>query len=186
MRACIATSNRRNRAQLPADSMFRSASTRGPNPDQKVLSSRRLHDELRHLPFSDANRSSLAGEYRLFAARTNGSHRRHQGNVADASGAAVSGADRRSNKCCRPRWPTDRHEQRRAYRFPSLIPGTYTITIKKQAFANSQEKLPEWMRERRSYRREVAGRYRERKVEVTGEAPLLQTDSAEVSETIHS
>ncbi|MGB6387638.1 MAG: TonB-dependent receptor, partial [Terriglobales bacterium] len=74
-----------------------------------------------------------------------------------------------------------------AYRFPSLIPGNYTVTVNKQGFA-------QFTREATRIDTGIMFRIDAKlpvgtataKVEVTGEAPLLQTDSAEVNETIRS
>ena len=110
-----------------------------------------------------------------------------EGNVADASGAAISGASVEATNVADSVVRQSVTNSDGAYRFPSLIPGTYSITVKKEGFATFT---------RQDTRIDAGILYRvdaklpvgstTAKVEVTGEAPLLQTDSAEVNETIHS
>jgi outer membrane receptor protein involved in Fe transport len=110
-----------------------------------------------------------------------------EGNVTDASGAAISGATVEATNigdAVAEKTVTNRDG---AYRFPSLIPGTYSIAVKKEGFA-------QFTREATRIDAGVGVRIDAKlpvgtastKVEVSGEAPLLQTDSAEVNEEIHS
>jgi outer membrane receptor protein involved in Fe transport len=110
-----------------------------------------------------------------------------EGNVTDPSGAAVSGATVEATNVLDSITRTTVTNSDGAYRFPSLIPGTYTVTIKKEGFAL-------FVREATRIDAGIGVRIDAKlpvgtvasKVEVTGQAPLLQTDSAEVNETIHS
>src|SRR5258708_7369774 len=110
-----------------------------------------------------------------------------EGNVTDASGAAISGAIVEATNVADSVVRQTVTNVDGAYRFPSLIPGTYSITVKKAGFATLN---------REAMRIDAGIVYRvdsklpvgtaTAKIEVTGEAPLIQTDSAEVNETIHS
>jgi outer membrane receptor protein involved in Fe transport len=110
-----------------------------------------------------------------------------EGNVTDASSAAISGATVEATNVADSVVRETVTNIDGAYRFPSLIPGTYSVTVKKAGFATFT---------REATRIDAGILYRvdaklpvgtaTSKVEVTGEAPLLQTDSAEVNETIHS
>ena len=110
-----------------------------------------------------------------------------EGNVTDASGAAVSGAAVEATNVGDSVAHRTVTNNDGAYRFPSLIPGTYAVTIKKEGFApftREATRIDAGIGVRIDAKLPVAGATA--KVEVTGEAPLLQTDSAEVDETIHS
>ena len=110
-----------------------------------------------------------------------------EGNVTDASGASISGAAVEATNVADSVVRQTVTNADGAYRFPSLIPGTYSVTVKKAGFGT-------FIRE--ATRIDAGILYRvdaklpvgtaTSRVEVTGEAPLLQTDSAEVNETIHS
>src|SRR5579862_7437009 len=110
-----------------------------------------------------------------------------EGNVTDSSGAAVAGASVEATDVPDAVTRDTVTNSDGAYRFPSLIPGTYSVTIKKEGFATFT---------REATRIDAGIIYRvdaklpvgtaTSKIEVTGQAPLLQTDSAEVNETIHS
>jgi len=110
-----------------------------------------------------------------------------EGNVTDASSAAISGATVEATNVANSVVRQTVTNVDGAYRFPSLIPGTYSVTVKKAGFATFT---------REATRIDAGILYRvdaklpigtaTSKVEVTGDAPLLQTDSAEVNETIHS
>ncbi len=110
-----------------------------------------------------------------------------EGNVTDASGAAVAGATVEAIDVPDAVTRDTVTNNDGAYRFPSLIPGTYSVTIKKAGFAT-------FLREATRIDAGIIYRIDAKlpvgtatsKVEVTGAAPLLQTDSAEVNETIHS
>ncbi len=110
-----------------------------------------------------------------------------EGNVTDSSGASV--ADATVEVMNLGTAVTDRTVTNKegAYRFPSLIPGRYTLKVTKQGFASFT---------REDTRVDAGTGYRidaalpigtvKSAVTVTGQAPLLQTDSAEVSENIQS
>jgi outer membrane receptor protein involved in Fe transport len=110
-----------------------------------------------------------------------------EGNVTDASGAAISGATVEATNVDDAVTRTTVTNNDGAYRFPSLIPGTYSVTVKKDGFAQFK---------REATRIDAGVLYRvdaklpvgtaTAKIEVTGEAPLLQTDSAEINEIVHS
>lgn len=110
-----------------------------------------------------------------------------EGNVTDASGAAISAADVQATNVGDAVTQKTVTNKDGAYRFPSLIPGTYTVTINKQGFA-------QFIREATRLDAGISLRIDAQlpvgtataKVEVSGVAPLLQTDSAEVNETIRS
>src|SRR3984885_9599090 len=110
-----------------------------------------------------------------------------EGNVTDTSGAAVSGAAVEATNIADSVTHNTVTNNDGAYRFPSLIPGTYTVTVKKEGFAQftrEATRIDAGIGVRIDAKLPVGGTTS--KVEVTGEAPLLQTDSAEVNETIHS
>jgi outer membrane receptor protein involved in Fe transport len=110
-----------------------------------------------------------------------------EGNVTDPSSAAISGATVEAANVADSVVRQTVTNVDGAYRFPSLIPGTYSVTVKKEGFATFT---------RGATRIDAGILYRvdaklpvgtaTSKVEVTGEASLLQTDSAEVNETIDS
>jgi outer membrane receptor protein involved in Fe transport len=110
-----------------------------------------------------------------------------EGNVTDSSGAAVAGATVEASNLADAVTQKTVTNNDGAYRFPSLIPGTYSVTVKKVGFA-------QFIREGTRIDAGIGVRIDARlpvgaataKVEVSGQAPLLQTDSAEVNETIHS
>src|SRR5580658_4700268 len=96
-----------------------------------------------------------------------------EGNVTDASSAAISGATVEATNVADSVARQTVTNGDGAYRFPSLIPGTYSITIKKEGFATFT---------REATRIDAGILYRvdaklpvgstTAKVEVTGEAPL--------------
>ncbi|MGA3350416.1 MAG: TonB-dependent receptor, partial [Candidatus Sulfotelmatobacter sp.] len=110
-----------------------------------------------------------------------------EGNVADASGAAISGATVEATNVADSVVRQTMTNADGAYRFPSLIPGTYSVTVKKAGFAiftRDATRIDAGILYRVDAKLPVGSATA--KVEVTGEAPLLQTDSAEINETIHS
>src|SRR3984893_6430492 len=110
-----------------------------------------------------------------------------EGNVTDASGAAISGATVEATNTDTAVTESTVTNSDGAYRFPSLIPGTYSVTVKKQGFAQftrADTRIDAGIGVRIDVKLPVGGPTA--RVEVTGEAPLLQTDSAEVNETLHS
>src|ERR1039458_3159718 len=110
-----------------------------------------------------------------------------EGNVTDTSGAAVSGATVEATNVGDAVTQKTVTNNEGAYRFPSLIPGTYTVTVTKQGFAQfvrGATRIDAGIGVRIDAKLPIGTATA--KVEVTGEAPLLQTDSVEVNETIHS
>jgi outer membrane receptor protein involved in Fe transport len=110
-----------------------------------------------------------------------------EGNVTDTSGAAISGATVEATNIADAVTQKTVTNNDGAYRFPSLIPGNYTVTVNKQGFAQftrDATRIDIGIIVRVDAKLPVGTATA--KVEVTGEAPLLQTDSAEVNETIHS
>ncbi|MGA3194988.1 MAG: TonB-dependent receptor [Terriglobales bacterium] len=110
-----------------------------------------------------------------------------EGNVTDPSGAAISGATVEATNIGDSVTHKTVTNNDGAYRFPSLIPGTYSVTVKKDGFAQftrESTRIDAGIGVRIDAKLPVGGA--SAKVEVTGEAPLLQTDSAEINETIHS
>src|ERR1700687_5858787 len=110
-----------------------------------------------------------------------------EGNVTDPSGAAVAGATVEATDVPDAVTRDTVTNSDGAYRFPSLIPGTYSVTINKVGFATftrEATRIDAGIMYRVDAKLPVGGATA--KVEVTGDAPLLQTDSAEVNETIHS
>jgi len=110
-----------------------------------------------------------------------------EGNVTDPSGAAVAGATVEATDVPDAVTRDTVTNSDGAYRFPSLIPGTYSVTIKKAGFATftrEATRIDAGIMYRVDAKLPVGGATA--KVEVTGEAPLLQMDSAEVNETIDS
>jgi outer membrane receptor protein involved in Fe transport len=109
------------------------------------------------------------------------------GYVADASGALISGATVEAMNTGTGVADNSVTNKDGVYRFSSLIPGTYTITIKKQGFEEFK---------REAVRIDAGTAVRidaslpvgtvTSNVAVTGQAPILQTDSAEVSETLET
>lgn len=110
-----------------------------------------------------------------------------EGNVTDTSGAAISAADVQATNVGSAVTQKTVTNSQGAYRFPSLIPGTYSVTIEKAGFATftrEATRIDAGIIYRVDAKLPVASVTF--KVEVTGETPLLQTDSAEVNETLHS
>jgi outer membrane receptor protein involved in Fe transport len=110
-----------------------------------------------------------------------------EGNVTDTSGASVSGATVEATNVGTGVTEKTVTNNDGAYRFPSLIPGTYTVTVNKQGFAQftrGATRIDTGIIVRIDAALPIGTATA--KVEVTGEAPLLQTDSAEVNETIRS
>jgi outer membrane receptor protein involved in Fe transport len=110
-----------------------------------------------------------------------------EGNVTDTSGAAVSGATVEVTNVGDAVTHKTVTNNDGAYRFPSLIPGNYTVTVNKQGFAQftrDATRIDTGIMFRIDARLPVGTATA--KVEVTSETPLLQTDSAEVNETIRS
>src|SRR3984957_19508284 len=110
-----------------------------------------------------------------------------EGNVTDVTGAAISGATVEATNVADAVTQKTVTNNDGAYRFPSVIPGTYTVTVTKKGFAQfvrGATRIDVGIAVRVDAKLPVGGATS--KVEVTGEAPLLQTDSPEVSETIHS
>src|SRR5258708_2914296 len=110
-----------------------------------------------------------------------------EGNVTDPSGAAISGATVEATNADTAVIESTVTNNDGSYRFPSLIPGTYTITVKKQGFAQltrQATRIDAGISVRIDAKLPIGTATA--KVEVSGEAPLLQTDSAEVNETLHS
>jgi outer membrane receptor protein involved in Fe transport len=109
-----------------------------------------------------------------------------EGNVTDSSGAAIAGATVEATNLGDSVTKTTVTNSDGAYRFPSLIPGTYSVTVKKDGFAQlirEGTRIDAGIGVRIDAKLTVGGATA--KIEVSGEAPLLQTDSAEVNETIH-
>ena len=109
------------------------------------------------------------------------------GNVTDDSGAAIAGATVEATDVLDAVTRDTVTNSEGAYRFPSLIPGTYSVTIKKEGFATftrGATRIDAGIIYRVDAKLPVATATSN--VEVTGEAPLLQTDSAEVNETLHA
>jgi len=110
-----------------------------------------------------------------------------EGNVIDSSGAAIVGATVEATDVLDAVTRDTVTNGDGAYRFPSLIPGTYSVTIKKAGFATFTRegtRIGAGIIYRVDAKLPVATATSE--VKVTGEAPLLQTDSGEVNETIPS
>ena len=110
-----------------------------------------------------------------------------EGNVTDSSGAAISGAEVAAINTATAVTEKTVTNGDGAYRFPSLIPGPYSVGVKKQGFAEFTRldiRIDAGIGVRVDAKLPVGTATS--KVEVTGEAPLLQTDSAEVNETIHA
>src|SRR5450432_4065036 len=108
-----------------------------------------------------------------------------EGNVTDSSGAAIAGATVEATDVLDAVTRDTVTNGDGAYRFPSLIPGTYSVTIKKAGFATftrEAARIDAGIIYRVDAKLPVATATSE--VKVTGEAPLLQSDSAEVNETI--
>ena len=109
------------------------------------------------------------------------------GDVVDASGAIVSAATVDVTNTDTAVTDSGATNKDGVYRFSSLIPGTYTVTIKKQGFAEFK---------REGIRVDAGTAVRidaslavgavTSSVAVTGEAPILQTDSVEVSQTLET
>jgi outer membrane receptor protein involved in Fe transport len=109
-----------------------------------------------------------------------------EGSVTDPSGAAISGAMIDATNTDTAVTESTVTNSDGLYRFPSLIPGTYTVTVKKQGFAQftrGATRIDAGIIVRIDAKLPIGTATA--KVEVSGEAPLLQTDSAEVNETIH-
>ncbi len=110
-----------------------------------------------------------------------------EGTVTDSSGVALSDATVEATNTGTAVTDKTVTNKDGAYRFPSLIPGRYTIKITKQGFAQFTREATR-IDAGTGYRIDAALPLATVKatVEVTGEAPLLQTDSAEISENVQS
>ncbi len=109
------------------------------------------------------------------------------GEVTDASGAAVSDATvevTNTDTAVSDKTVTNRDG---VYRFSSLIPGTYSLAIKKQGFAQvTRQAIPVDAGTGVRIDAKLPVGTVNTKVDVTGQAPILQTDSVEVSETLEA
>ncbi len=109
------------------------------------------------------------------------------GEVTDTSGAAVVDASveaMNTDTAVTEKTVTNKDG---VYRFASIIPGTYTITVTKQGFAQFKRdatRIDAGTSVRIDAQLPVGGQ--STKVEVVGQAPILQTDSVEVSETLEA
>lgn len=65
-----------------------------------------------------------------------------EGNVTDSSGAAISGATIEATNVGDAVTHGTVTNNEGAYRFPSLIPGTYSVTVKKEGFAQFIRRIP--------------------------------------------
>lgn len=109
------------------------------------------------------------------------------GEVTDPSGATVAGATVEATNVDTAVADTTKTNGDGAYRFPSLIPGTYSITIKKEGFAQFiREGVPVDAGTGVRIDAKMPVGAVNAKVEITGEAPIIQTDSVEVSETLQA
>jgi outer membrane receptor protein involved in Fe transport len=109
------------------------------------------------------------------------------GYVSDTSSAAVAGASVTATNVATAVSDTTITNRDGVYRFSSLLPGTYTVTIKKDGFGTFT---------REALRIDAGTGTRidatlpvgsvNSQVNVTAQAPILQTDNAEVSETLES
>jgi outer membrane receptor protein involved in Fe transport len=109
------------------------------------------------------------------------------GYVSDASAAAVSGAELKATNTDNGAMFTTVTNDDGVYSFPSLIPGTYSIAIKKEGFAQfvrSGIRVDAGTPVRIDAKL-VVGTVTTA-VDVTGQAPVLQIDSAEVSQDIEA
>jgi outer membrane receptor protein involved in Fe transport len=110
-----------------------------------------------------------------------------EGHVTDASGGALSGASveaTNSDTAVTEKTVTNKDG---AYRFPSLVPGTYTVRVAKEGFAPLTREATR-VDAGTGVRIDAAlpiGTVKSA-VTVTGETPLLQTDNAEISQNIRS
>src|SRR5258707_13093164 len=110
-----------------------------------------------------------------------------EGNVTDPSGATIAGATVEATDVPDAVTRDTVTNSDGAYRFPSLIPGTYSVTIKKAGFATF---IREATRIDAGILYPVDAKLpvgtATSKVQASGEAPLLQTDSAEINEELHA
>src|SRR5258708_13935036 len=109
------------------------------------------------------------------------------GEVTDASGAAVSDATvevTNTDTAVSDKTVTNRDG---GYRFSSLIPGTYSLAIKKQGFAQvTRQAIPVDAGTGVRIDANLPAGTVNTKADVTGQAPILQTDSVEVSEPLET
>src|SRR5260221_12535580 len=110
-----------------------------------------------------------------------------RGEVTGASGAAVSDATvevTNTDTAVSDKTVTNRDG---VYRFSSLIPGTYSLAIKKQGFEQvTRQAIPVDAGTGVRIDAKLPVGTVNTKVDVTGQAPILQTDSVEVSETLEA
>jgi len=110
-----------------------------------------------------------------------------EGNVTDPSGATISGAEVEATNVADAVTEKTVTNNDGLYRFPSLIPGAYAVTVKKEGFAQfvrEATRIDAGIIVRIDAKLPVGGA--NAKIEVTGDAPLLQTDSSEVNQTFRS
>ena len=110
-----------------------------------------------------------------------------EGDVTDPSGAAVAGAKAAATNTATAVTTTTISNNDGSYRFPGLLPGTYTLTIEKQGFeqfVRGATRIDAGTIVRIDVKLPVGTVAT--KVEVSGQAPLVQTDSAEVSQSFRA
>jgi outer membrane receptor protein involved in Fe transport len=109
------------------------------------------------------------------------------GTLTDPSGAAVAQADVVATNTDTGVATTTVTNDTGAYHFPSLIPGTYTVALKKSNF-QSVERQSIAITAGTIVRFDATMKVGSvsTAVDVSSEAPILQTDSAEVSQTLQT
>jgi len=103
------------------------------------------------------------------------------GTVADPSGAAVAGARVEALDVAKGGTQASTTDENGIYRFSALLPGTYKVTISAQSFETQVTpavRVEANEVQRVDARLKIAGATQN--VTVTAEAPLLQTDKADV------
>ncbi|MGO9542634.1 MAG: carboxypeptidase-like regulatory domain-containing protein, partial [Terriglobales bacterium] len=109
------------------------------------------------------------------------------GSVTDPSGAGIAGATAVATNVATAVTTTTVSNNDGSYRFSGLLPGTYTLTIEKQGFeqfVRGATRIDAGSIIRIDVKLPI-GKLTT-KVEVSGQAPLVQTDSAEVSQNFQA
>ncbi|MGA7927963.1 MAG: carboxypeptidase-like regulatory domain-containing protein, partial [Candidatus Sulfotelmatobacter sp.] len=108
------------------------------------------------------------------------------GTVSDASGAVLPNVTVNMKNVERGFTNTAKTNSQGAYQFPLLEPGTYTITVTAPSFKTFSETTTVSVDATTIVNAKLEVGAAGTTVEVSGEAPLLQTESAEISTTFNA
>jgi Carboxypeptidase regulatory-like domain len=106
------------------------------------------------------------------------------GTITDPSGAVVSGADVTLKSATEGTTTKTTTNQTGAYRFPLLKPGEYKLTISQKGFKSVSQTVPVALGQVVTANMTLELGSESETVEVTGAAPLIQTENANLSTTM--